>query len=502
MTLRHRILLPDLAAFLLSVMAVLAVYAVSDRVYERMPHFEDEMAYVWQAQVIADGRLALPSPPQPKSFMTPFIIDYNGQRFGKYPPGWPTVLALGVATGLRDWVNPLLAGWGLWLLYRLARRILPRLSLLTVILLLASPMFWLLSASLLSHAWSLAVTLGFILAWLDTFEGKDARESVPAWLTVVVAGLSLGVLALTRPMTAIGVGLPFFVHGLVLLARGDKSARLRVMGVGLLAGLVGGLLFGWQFAVTGDPLRNPYTLWWPYDKIGFGPGYGRWEDGHSLQHAWHNLRYSLGEPGTGGDILGWGNLWWLFLPFGVWALRRRSDAWLVAGVLPGVLLAYVPYWIGSWQYGPRYYYEGMISIVLLSAAGVDWLAGERGRLRRALTSLALAVLVGANLFTYLPGRLWEMHGMYGITRSMLEPFSTSEARQYVPALVIVHWEKEWTEYGGLLELQNAQLDTPFIFAMHRNAEANEALRQVFPDRKIIHYFPSEPFTFYETPPRR
>ncbi|GAB4504529.1 MAG: hypothetical protein Fur0043_15230 [Anaerolineales bacterium] len=500
MIFQRKISPPSLVACFLSVAVVFAVYGVSDRVYERMPHFEDEMAYVWQAQAIAGGQLALPSPPQSKSFLTPFVIDYHGLRFSKYPPGWPTVLALGIASGLRDWINPLLAGWGLWLLYRLARRITsPTISLLAVLLMLTSPMFWLLSASLLSHAWSLVVTLGFVLAWLDTFSTEGARDSAPAWLTAAIAGLSLGVLALTRPMTAVGVGLPFFVHGLVLLASGDKSVRIRVLSVGVLAALVGGLLFGWQFAVTGDPLHNPYTLWWKYDKIGFGLGYGRWEDGHNLEHAWYNIRYSLGVPGTGGDMLGWGSLWWLFMPFGLWVLRRKPSAWLAAGILPGTLLAYVPYWIGSWQYGPRYYYEGMISVVLLNAAGVGWLAGERGRLRKALTMLALIVLVGANLLVYLPARLWKMHGMYGITRSMLEPFSTQEARQYIPALVIVHWEDEWTEYGGLLELQNAQLDTPFIFAIHRNAQADEELSKAFSERQVIHYYPSEPFTFYLAP---
>lgn len=497
---RRKTITPDLIAYLLSVITVFAVYLVSDRVYERMPHFEDEMAYVWQAQAIAGGQLALVSPPQPKSFMTPFIIDYNGQRFGKYPPGWPTVLALGVLTGLGDWVNPLLAGAGLWLLYLLARRLLPRASLLVVFLMLTCPMFWLLSGSLLSHAWSLVITLGFILAWLDTFMGSNGQRRFPGWLTATVAGLSLGALALTRPMTAVGVGLPFALHGLLLLLRGDSATRRRALAVGGLAALLAGLLFAWQYAVTGDPLHNPYTLWWKYDKIGFGPGHGRWEDGHTLEHAWYNLRYSLREPnGTGDDILGWGNLWWIFMPFGLWALRRNPSAWLAAGVLPGVLLAYVPYWIGSWQYGPRYYYEGMISVVILSAAGITWLAGDGRRIRAVLVGAALAALVGSNLFAYLPGRLWEMRGMYRINRSMLEPFSSSEAGRYVPALVIVDWQEEWTEYGGLLELQNAQLDSPFIFAMDRGAAANQALTVAFPDRNVIYYYPDEPNVFYKTP---
>ena len=520
---------PDWLALFLALATVFVTHFVSDRIYERMAHFEDEMAYVWQAQAIAGGDLVLPSPPNPKSFMTPFVIDYNGVRFGKYPPGWPTILAIGFDAGLEDWVNQLLAGLGIWLLYLLAKRIASGTpsttlrtgsGLLAVLLMLTSPMFWLLSGSLLSHAWSLVLTLGFVLAWLDSFEmnrqeRKDRKEikkkdfarfasfavqSPPKWLTILVAGLSLGVLVLTRPMNAIGVALPFFVHGSILLVRGDQSTRARVLAIGLLAALVGALLFAWQFAVTDDPLLNPYTLWWKYDKIGFGEGFGLWGDGYNMKHAGYIIALSLWLPrGTRGDIFGWENLWWLFLPFGLWALRKKISAWLVAGIFPALLLAYVPYWIGSWQYGPRYYYEGMLGLTILSAAGVSWLAGNGMRIRKTLAGLALAVLVGYNLFAYLPDRLWKMHGMYNIDRSMLEPFYTIEAQALQPALIIVHTQKEWTEYGGLLELQNAQLNTPFIFALYRSDAVFSDFYEGFPKRKIYHYYPDEPFTFYPLP---
>jgi hypothetical protein len=273
-----------------------------------------------------------------------------------------------------------------------------------------------------------------------------------------------------------------------------------VLTIGLLALLVGALLLAWQFAVTGDPLRNPYTLWLKYDKVGFGQGYGRWKDGHNLGHAWEIIVYSLWAPnGTGGDILGWGNLWWIFLPFGLWALRKNLSAWLVAGIFPSLVLVYVPYWIGSWQYGPRYYNEGMLSITILSAAGIFWLAGDGSRIRKILTGLALVVLVGYNLFVYLPGRLWKMHGMYNINRAMLEPFHTVEAQKLTPALIIVHMQKEWTEYGGLLELQNAQLNTPFIFALDRRDAAIADYHKSFPERQIYYYYPDDPYTFFQKP---
>ena len=93
---------PDRIALLLSLAAVIASYWIAVQVYESMAHIEDEIAYVWQADAIAKGHLTLPSPPSPKSFLVPFVVDYNGQRFGKYPLGWPAMLVRGRLLGGHD----------------------------------------------------------------------------------------------------------------------------------------------------------------------------------------------------------------------------------------------------------------------------------------------------------------------------------------------------------------------------------------------------------------
>ena len=86
----------DRLAILICLVAFAASLFVSDQVYERLPHIEDEMAFAWQARVIARGQLTQPSPqPNPDSFLVPFVVDYQGQRFGKYPIGWPIILAAG-----------------------------------------------------------------------------------------------------------------------------------------------------------------------------------------------------------------------------------------------------------------------------------------------------------------------------------------------------------------------------------------------------------------------
>ncbi|MBN2499781.1 MAG: glycosyltransferase family 39 protein, partial [Anaerolineales bacterium] len=219
----------DKIAFVLSLIAVIAAYLVADRVFERMPHLEDEIAFVWQAQVSARGDLTVPSPPEEDSFTVGFVIDKDGRRFGKYPLGWPALLSIGLRLGLRAWVNPLLAGLGVWLTYRLVKRLTSEIvALLAAGLTLTSPFFLINSGSLLSHPFGLVLSTAFVLAWVDNFLLSRQKKN---WLPTIVAGLALGCLLITRPFTAFGVALPFGLHGVYLLVRGDKQTRLRVLTV-------------------------------------------------------------------------------------------------------------------------------------------------------------------------------------------------------------------------------------------------------------------------------
>ena len=62
---------------------------VARYVLEEIPHLEDEVAYLFQAQVFAAGKTHVDAPSLPNCFFAPFVLNYEGRRFGKYPPGWP-----------------------------------------------------------------------------------------------------------------------------------------------------------------------------------------------------------------------------------------------------------------------------------------------------------------------------------------------------------------------------------------------------------------------------
>ena len=499
----------DWLALALSALATLITGWIALNIFEDIPHLEDEFAYVWQAQVIARGQLTTPSPDNPKSFLVPFVVDHNGQRFGKYPLGWPVVLSLGERLGLRAWVNPFLAGLGIWLTYRLGKKLLnERIALLAAALLLSSPFFLMNSSALLSHAWGLVLSAGFALFWL---EALDESDSARGWLLTLSAALTLGVLAPSRPLTALGIALPFGIHGLILLWRGPQNIRRRVLVIGTVALLVGSLHLLWQYAVTGNALTNPYTLWWPYDRLGFGPGFGVTADGHNLKYAWTNTKFSL-HAGLS-DLFGWGKLSWIFFPFGLWALLRphpsplpppsggQGKIWLLVSIFPVLVLIYAAYWVGAWLFGPRYYYEALPGLVLLSAAGIDRLAGWPQRFsgwkmaRPLVVTGLVALLVAMSAVFYSPIRIGSLRGLYGIERAALQPFLTVDAQALTPALVIVHPEN-WREYAALLELSNPFFDAPFVFVYHRGPRSTNEIMTLFPQRTVVHYHPDEPWKLY------
>jgi hypothetical protein len=344
---------------------------------------------------------------------------------------------------------------------------------------------------------------------------------------------------------------------------GNWVVRRRVLAIGLIALALSGLYFAWQKAVTGDALENPYVLWWPYDKIGFGKGYGVLAQGHNLPQAVYNTQQSL-KSGFH-DLFGWGSenplapgYSWIFIPFGLWAatfdgkrlrVRLNRQAWMLALVFASLVIAYMAYWIGSELYGPRYYYEALYSVTLLSAAGIAYLAGwpvndasgssvgddgslprgrafspkwTRGReppspglgksgnsglrqppdsggqadlsLRAMIIGLVVVGLVAYNLVMYLPGRLKGMHGLYGVGRENLRQFPAPPP----PALIIVHSD-QWHFYGALLELEDPFLTSPYIFAWSVQPTIDAVLHNDFPGRAVYHYYEDEPGVLYQHP---
>jgi hypothetical protein len=502
----------DFLALLLVIIGFLASSLVTQNIFEAIPHIEDEIAYVWQAKALNEGHLTVPSPKDEQSLLVPFVVDYQGERFGKYPPGWPTMLAIAIRANIRPWINPILAALGVWLTYLLGKKIFNHfVGLLAAGLTITSPFFLMNSGSLLSHPFGLVLSALFAFGWLEAFWPGTATDGSTSankeWRYTIISAASLGVLILTRPFTALAVAVPFGFHGVYLLFKYDRHTRQRLLVFSLIAILFVGLYFLWQYSLTGNALLNPYTLWWPYDRVGFGPGHGREPGGYTLIMSGVNLHTNFFAATN--DLFGWAGFSLIFLPFGLWSARRNPKGLLIGSVIISLVVVYLTYWIGSSLFGPRYYYEGLYSLTLFSAAGIAWLARwplQRGehfiryedwrKLRPLGVTFVLGVLLAINIALYLPIRLHAMYGLYGIERADQTPFQTPAAQSLTPALVIVHADR-WMEYGALLDLEDPELTTPFIFAWNSGALDDDTLGEDFPDRTVYQYYPEQPFKLYK-----
>lgn len=469
---------PARLILLICVLALLATGAVAYFAFERLPHLEDEVAYLFQAKTMALGHLTVPSPAYPASFWIPFVLDYQGRRFGKYPPGWPAMLALGERAGAAWLVNPLLAALSLYLVYRLGQTLYDkRTGLLAAVLGLTSPLFLVLGGSFLSHLASLVWLLLFSLWFIWTAQGRGRRFAVGA-------GLALGLAFLTRSLTAVAYAVPFILYSLGQMLR-RRPGWPNYLLLALAGGAVAALLPAYQWAVTGDPWLNPYLLWWPYDRLGFGPGVGAMPGGHSPYYAWINLKQDLSRAAT--DVLGWPGLSWLPLLLGLLLQpHRRRDGALLAP-FACLVIAYLFYWIGSPArlWGPRYYFEGFGGLWLLSAVGLlkVWdLARNRQKWLRSVLAGALAMMIALNLALNLPGRMADAHGFYGISRAQLRPVEEAELHH---ALVIVYAER-WLEYGAMLAGQSPLLDDDVVYVRGSDPQTDAAVIAVYPGRAVYY----------------
>jgi 4-amino-4-deoxy-L-arabinose transferase-like glycosyltransferase len=458
--------------------ALLATAAFAAFAFERLPHLEDEVAYLFQARTMALGRLTVPSPAQPDSFWTPFVLDYEGQRFGKYTPGWPAMLTLGARAGLPWLVNPLLAAIALYLVYRLGETFYDRRTgLLAAALGLCSPLFLVLGGSFLSHIASMVWLLLFSLWFVWTVRGRRR------WFALG-AGLALGAAFLVRPLTAVAWAAPFVIYTLFLLIRRRASwAPFLLMAAG--AAVLAALLPLYQWAVTGNPLLNPYTLWWPYDRVGFGPGFGAMPGGHSLHYAWLNLRQDLSRAAT--DLFGWPGLSWLPVLLGLALAPRRRRDWALLAPFACLVTAYLFYWIGSPSrlWGPRYYFEGFSALWVMGAVGLvkawDW-AAARPRWVRIAGASAVACLLAADLALLIPARAREAHGFYGISRAQYQPILEANLHD---TLVIVYADR-WLEYGAMLGEMSPMLDGDVVYARGSSSEADAAVIAQYPSRTVYY----------------
>lgn len=467
-TTNRRLDFTQIAVLCFAFFAFLAADVINKNTFERLPHLEDEFAYLYQARIFAGGYAFVPRSEDVAVYWQPFIIQPNEEvndllpRFGKYTPGFPLMLVPGIWLGLPWLVNAVIAMLNVALTYQLGRLLFNRhVGLIAALLLACSPVALILNASYMSHSSAMFLALIFISTYARVMiRLRTPRAVLPAhrpprfrvWAWALIGGLAFGMLVASRPLTAIAIGLVPAVYALLSLY---TSLTRRKQYRGRFAPAFGTFVLMAVFAIptaalwplynyqwTGSPTTNTYTLQWSYDKVGFGVGYGpNREVGHTLEKGfriaredlkfyWRDL-FGLTLSPAANEFLnknlgyGWGvGIAWLLLLLGLIAGRKLEWIWVLAGMVATLVILQMAYWIGSSVngsavYSTRYYYEVTFASCLVAAFGLHRLyvtlfdldrLTTRRTMRRVASVVGLAALlvVGYNsAFNYTPARMAE-----------------------------------------------------------------------------------------------
>lgn len=324
--------------------------------FERAPLTDDENVYVFVAKTLLTGRLTNPAPEFYELFTHSLTIIDPHKWMGQYTIGHPLFLALGLSTGLLDYVIPLVSAGTLLLIYLIAKEHFgSRVATVALFLAVLSPQFILTGGTLLGYP-----TAAFCSALMvfSAFRFFSSRKWHWALLFFVAASL----LVLNRPQSwgCLGIALGGYFLA-VSIGRRDGSSW-GVIGVLLVIALASiGIFALVNYCQTAHPLKTAQYQFlesWGGGGLRFRPQSGL-------------VNFSLSAIRQNIWLLGW-PFSFVFLLF---ISAHRFVFFLVAwGIAHSVfyLFFYSP---GINITGPVYYYEMIVPEVILSAYGIVRLHG-------------------------------------------------------------------------------------------------------------------------------
>ena len=307
----------------------------------------------------------------------------------KYPPGYSALIAAMIPLRATTLINPLCGAITLLLMLLIVQRgyEAPRISFWTAILSFTSIYFLHMSAESWNHPSALlACTL---IVW------ATVRQSSKRTSSTLIIVLALIFCSLTRPLSALGMS--FFLF-LVAMHRAwikplDSISSVRLIASSTIGMAGGGLALGlYNHALTGNFFTSGYEA---LHGAPHNPGfhidpYGRdftvWAALKDLGIRWKSMNE-------------WLFMWPIpsFILLAVWAIAFKRwhslDAILALWIAVQSLIYCLMWSAGQVQFGPRFLYEAMPALLILSARGIATMEQLLGGGTKA--RIALLVSVGS-----------------------------------------------------------------------------------------------------------
>lgn len=435
--------------------------------------YPDPISYFVQARIMASGHLSVPAP-QPRDFFnTPYCM--QGSRFyGMYPPGWPALLAAGVALRVPWLVNPLLASLGLLALHRLGR-VLYGDTLAGIAMVLAS--LW--SSVSWFAASYFSETASFLFATLALIGLVEAERSRPV-PSALLCGASLGLLFLIRPWTAVALALPVGLCWLSILWRRRSFALPTCAAVAAFA-LLAGLHLGYNAVQTGHVHPLPMSLYNPANALGFG--FRSTDSGLPLEYFGpiRAGRLLLREMASSNTLM-----MPLVLPLALAAVwRRRKPGDLLLGVCAASIVAFH---VAYFSHGARHWLPLTAAFALLAVRGVMEIARLLPARFPSLRSpeLVLSIVAPVALATLVISAQ-STASLLHRSATLADPYRRVTGAALTNAIVFLASAPAQYSATGHYVQEAPAFDAPVLFGQDRPGEGNAEVLRRYPGRVPYRY---------------
>lgn len=450
----------------LSAALLLSLYAVNQQILHAFLSSADEHSCYFLAECLLRGRLWVEPHPLSEFFNVVHVGNRAGKWFSVYPPGWPLIWAAGIKLQIVDWLNPVMVTIAAGFFFLAGRLVYgAAASALGLLIIVSSPFFLFTGASYFSHGTCLLMAGVFLysyLKWMSAVSGRDR------FIWAVLMAFAVGYGLMTRYLTMAAITAPFLLYHFAPLLLRRRTWRREDWAVVLIVSVFFILVLWQNYEITGKPFKAPNKFDKSWERLGFRADYTPLTALNYLVARFFYLMDWL--PGA-----------WIGIFF-LTCFKRRGKSDLQKLIPLGFWLPALAYFFyyswGGNQWGPRYYYEGILFLGLAAGAFLHetWRSGD-DRLRKGILCVFIfAVLSNVYLFT----KQARFHGEASAQRKAL--YSLAESRIQRPSIVFL---KGFLGSKLVLGQEDAVRNSPFldgnILYVHDLGEKNAQLMAYYPE---------------------
>lgn len=476
-----------------SLIAFLVPASIRTWLLQGLPVTDDEAAYRFMAQLLAQGRVYADSEPLKLFFDNRFLIN-DGKVYAHYFLGWPALMMPGLWLGLSGFMNSLYGALTVPALFRIVRRLAgSRWAKASLLLFLASPMLMLAAATELSHTSCIAA-----LAWFTWFclrsRDDDAGPAIHA-----ATATAFSIAFFIRPSSALGFGLPLLIWWLVGVLRRRHGRVVPLLAFAAPAVLLAALFLYANWAQTGSATTVAYQRAYEYaqeNDFRFSLWGGEGDQFKEMQ--WISLPFLLAVAASAIfrlniALFGWSCSFF----FAFFAGRGTLRTTLRLSLLSYFALHALTSNVGIDTLAPMHYFELAWPLLLLSACGLANLDIRSKQLDdvlpsstlrwNALPMAGLLSLVLVAMISYVP---YRFGAVARIIDDVAKPYAALEdagiqrAVVFAPDPFVNYCSHPPTRGWVFVRPNNSpNLDDDVLWVNHLSLETNRLLMQHFPDRE-------------------